>query len=134
MDTYETQAMDFAKKWGVHLRSRYIGFEKNEAWADGRDMDHWKCKLTTRGRSYTFDFWMGIGHKGKKPTLYDVLACITKYDPGDFQSFCDEFGYESSPPSDYPRVHKIWKGCVKEFNAVKRLFSQEAIEELYEIS
>ena len=37
-----------------------------------------------------------ISHKGyvEEPTAYDVLTCLTKFDPHAFESFCGDFGYD----------------------------------------
>ena len=62
-----------------------------------------------------------------------ILACLQKYEVGTFDDFCSEFGYNDRPLSEYPKVHKIWQAVESEFDNVKRLFSEEEIEELQEI-
>lgn len=131
MSEFTEQADAFAKKYGVRLTSRYIDFEMNESFSDKYPCHHWKCKLIRGHSSYTFDFWMGRGLTGK-PTMYDVLAALTRYDPGTFEDFCSEFGYNSMALSEYPKVKKVYDGCCKEYKAMKRLFS-DCMEELSEI-
>lgn len=133
MNEYDLQANTFAKKWGLTLSSRYVGCEKNKLWGSKGDMNRWKCTLRRGKVTYTFDFWMGLGLKGK-PTMYEVLAALTHYDVGSFEDFCSEFGYNRSPLSDYPRVKKIYDGACREFKSVQRLFPEdEAMQELCEI-
>lgn len=67
---------------------------------------------------------------GKTPTSYDVLACLTTYDPEDFESFCSNFGYDI----DSRRAEKTYNGVVDEYNNLKMLFSDKELEELQEIN
>lgn len=62
--------------------------------------------------------------KGEAPTLYDVLACIQKYEVGNFESFCDDFGYES----DSITAKKTYKSVSKEYDKICSLFSNEDLE------
>jgi hypothetical protein len=52
---------------------------------------------------------------------------MTKYDPGTFEDFCNEYGYNDKPLSEYPKVMKIYKNCIKEYEAMKRLFPEEGV-------
>lgn len=67
------------------------------------------------------------------PTAYSVLACLQKSDPGTFEWFCREFGYDSKPLMDYPKVRQIYESVLNEYQNVKMLFSDEEIEMLCEI-
>lgn len=66
---------------------------------------------------------------GKPPTEYDVLACLTKYDPGTFEDFCSEFGYET----DSIKATKIYQSVKSEALDVERMWSDLEIELLQEI-
>ncbi len=67
---------------------------------EASEKDEWKrssTKWLTRINGYEFEYYMGSGHKGKTPTLDDVLYSLL----GDFQAlemthkeFCNEFGYD----------------------------------------
>lgn len=65
-----------------------------------------------------------------KPTCYDVLACMTHYDPGSFQNFCDEFGYSN----DSIRALKTYLAVQDEWENLRRIFTSEQLEELAEIN
>lgn len=65
----------------------------------------------------------------KAPTAYDLLACITKNDPGTFEDFCSEFGYDE----DSRRAEKTYKAVVDEYKQVISLFNDEELEMLQEI-
>lgn len=63
------------------------------------------------------------------PTAYDVLACMTKYDPGTFEDFCAVFGYDE----DSRTAERIYFAVQKEYSQLSRLFTVEQMEELAEI-
>lgn len=66
----------------------------------------------------------------KHPTAYDILACLTKYDPGTFENFCGDFGYDTDSRS----AVKVYKAVRKEWNNVSKLFTESEIEQLQEIN
>jgi hypothetical protein len=95
-----------------------------------------KITLNKDGKQYTFNFGQSIAEGSSEPTLYNVLACLQKYDVGTFEDFCGEFGYELS---DYSLKHNnkikaTYKVVVKEFEAIERLFNSEELELLSIIS
>lgn len=61
----------------------------------------------------------------KPPTKYDVLACLTKGDPGSFEDFCDEFGSKAAK--------RVYEAVKKEWLNVCRIWNDSEIEELQEI-
>lgn len=63
------------------------------------------------------------------PKLYDILACLTKSNPGHFEEFCDEYGYSDDSIS----ARDTWQAVVKEWREVERLFG-DCLEELQEIN
>lgn len=65
-----------------------------------------------------------------KPTEYDVLACMTKYDPGTFEDFCSDFGYDE----DSRAAERIYFAVQKEYAQLSRLFAYEQMDELREIN
>lgn len=67
--------------------------------------------------------------KGKVPSAYDVISCLTYYDPGSFEDFCSEYGYET----DSITAKKIYKKVKKEWAGVQSLFSDDDINYLREI-
>jgi len=67
--------------------------------------------------------------KGLPPTAYDVLTCLTKYDPGTFEDFCSNYGYDT----DSRKAEKIYKEVCDEWLNVAKLFTDAEIEQLQEI-
>ena len=68
-------------------------------------------------------------HYPESPDAYDILACITKYNPGSFENFCDEYGYDT----DSRTAEKIYNDVLNEWNSINRLFNDDEIEMLSEI-
>lgn len=66
----------------------------------------------------------------KKPTPYDVLACLTHYDPDTFRNFCADFGYDE----DSRKAEKIYLAVQDEWENVRKLFNDEQLEQLAEIN
>jgi len=105
---------------------------KNAPWDDGTAYrPHWKVQLKNDGKSYTFDFFDSI-HNGKTrpsptPTAYDILACLTWYEVGTFENFCNEFGYQKG------QARSTWKAVVREYENLCRLFTEEQRELLSNI-
>lgn len=70
-----------------------------------------------------------IIHYPVAPDAYSVLATITKNDPGTFEDFCSEFGYDE----DSKKAEKIYKSVVDEYKNVCSLFTDSEIEILQDI-
>ena len=131
---YQENTNNFATKHGIKLKvlsSRYGMHFVN----DTQSRHIFKLKLSRGKKSYTFEFGQSIAAGSEKPSIYDVLACLQKYDVGSFENFCSEFGYYSYNDGsiDYKNSGKIYNAVCKEFEAVERLFS-DILEELQEIN
>lgn len=123
----QQEANDLAKKHGIKLT--IISHEWKKHFADDKqERDVYKCRLSRKGKQYTFEFGQSIANAGQEPTLYDVLSCLQKYEVGDFENFCADFGYHP----DSRKAEKTYHAVVKEWKAVERLFS-DILEELQEI-
>jgi hypothetical protein len=129
---YLKQANDFAAKYGVKLEvvNEYYGFHFHD---DKQKRQVFEMELSRNGKSYTFAFGQSIANAGEVPTMYDILACLTKYEVGSFDDFCADYGYNDLPPSEYDRINALYEAVREEFEAVQRLFG-DVIEELQEIS
>jgi hypothetical protein len=93
---YEKQAEDFMTKTGTTLKVKFQKYDKHFADDKGK-RDIYRITLKRAGQSYTFSFGQSIVNTGKgiQPTAYDVLTCLTKYDPESFDNFCAEYGYDN---------------------------------------
>lgn len=68
--------------------------------------------------------------KGTEPRNYDILACLTKYDPGTFENFCSEFGYDE----DSRMAEKTYKAICEEYKNLCALFNEDEMDLLREIN
>lgn len=133
MTNYNKLAADFAKKHNVKLIIGTPDYGKH--FANDRDERYiFPCKLVRNGKSYSFKFGQSIHDGDKEPEMYDVLACLTKYDVGSFDDFCSEFGYfPINSSEEFKNAQKTYKAFCREFAGVQRLFS-DIMDELQEIS
>lgn len=131
-------AEDFLKKCGITFKAIRKG-SPCPIWCEDDKHKHGNCYSIILKRTvaedldarWSFNFWNSFNdsQEGKAPTAYDVLACITKDDPGTFENFCDEFGYD--PESKQSK--KTYKAVEKEWQKVQTFFNQEELEELRDI-
>lgn len=128
-DEYTRQASKFLNDTKVNM---IVAFVKNGKHFVG-DTDYrdiYQITLKRNGERFSFRFGQSINDSGKyKPSSYDVLTCLQKYDVGSLEDFCSEFGYESW-------VHEsgvIYRAVCKEYEGVCRIWTDEEIEQLQEI-
>lgn len=126
INDYEKQALYFAKKYGVKLE--ILGGEYKTMWNERQNRYVFKCELSRNSKSYNFEFGQSIANGSNEPTMYDILSCLTKYDPEPFDDFCTEFGYDINSRDS----RKTYKAVYKEYEAVERLFG-DIMDELQEI-
>lgn len=69
-------------------------------------------------------------NKVSAPTAYAMLACLTKYDPGTFEDFCSEYGYDT----DSRKAEKTYFAVQEEWKKVRSFFTSEELESLREIN
>ena len=68
-----------------------------------------------------------------KPTEYDILSCLEKYDVGSMEDFISEFGYEVKCVEDMTNIITTYNNVVKEYQDVCRCFTQEQIARMRDI-
>lgn len=71
----------------------------------------------------------GVNKDFKVPSAYDVLASITKYDPGTFENFCGDFGYDT----DSRKAEVTYKQVIAEYTHLCTLYSDAELELMLEI-
>lgn len=101
---------------------------------DGKHMhgDRHLITFYRRGRYLKLHFWNSFHDMQLSiyPTAYDVLTCITKNDPGSFENFCGDFGYDT----DSRMAYATYKAVVKEYAKVSKFFTPAELEKLQEVS
>lgn len=127
MSEYDKQAEEFAKKVG--LKMKVLGYEwEIPGWDQRHEHAKFKVRFSRNGKQWTLDFYQSLSEGANEPTIYDVLACVQKCDPGNFEQFCWEYGYNS----DSRRAERIYEAVVDEYENVVRLFG-DVMDELCEI-
>jgi hypothetical protein len=131
---YNKTAEDFLKNHTIRLERKFCVPQNCPIWCDKKKHDHGTNYLFTFIRSekrIDILFWgsMNDREKGVSPVAYDLLACITKYDPDTFENFCREFGYDT----DSRKAEKTYEAVKEEYAKVSFFFTAEEIEELQEI-
>lgn len=151
---YTKQANDFMEKTGTTMETKLLGnmpyFEDDK---ENRDVYQITLRRPVHGKTrvWSFRFGQSIANSGDKvkrnpygktmydhelisrkriiPTAYDILAGITKNDPGTFDDFCGYFGYDT----DSRKAEKIYFDVQKEWKEVSNIFG-DVMYELQEIA
>lgn len=108
---------------------------RNPDWEDGYLHNTYDVSIR-KGRNWMrVKFWDSAYNTdaGEKPSEYDILACLAKYDVGTLEDFVDEYGYDINSVQDFRRCERMHKAVVKEYRGLCRIFTEEELEELREI-
>jgi len=124
---YQQQANEFATATGTKLKINSSKYGNHFA-GDEQKRFIFNCTLTRNGKKFTLDFGQSIAAEDTPPTMYDILSCLTKYNPETFEDFCGEYGYNT----DSINALNTYKAVKREFNGVNRLFN-DVLEQLQEI-
>ena len=138
MSEYEIQANEFLKKAETKMTISRTGEIHGFPFDPHDTLWHYKYQitLTRHHKQYRFTFYDSHHNwlNNKRPSRYDVLACVEKYDPDTFDSFVSEYGYKIEGNGDYKRVRKVYEACSKQYQRLLDLFGVELMEELREIN
>ena len=145
MNESEKQALDFCEKYGVEINLTYLGKQIREGvFGDDIARDTYSVDVIRNGNRFSLIFSDSIFNTQKNeerrrgrrniqtPTAYDILAALTKYDPGDFDDFLSDFGYQITSHQEYLRLHSLYYAVKDEYTSVYKMFS-DCMDELYEI-
>jgi len=134
MNNYDKQAANFLRSTGTRLtieflrKGRYFDTDKEE-----RNIYQFTLTNSAGGYSSTFGSSINATAKGTKPRAYDILACLDANDPGTFDEFCREFGYDDQPLSTYPTVMKTYEAVKAQAEALRVMFTDEQLAALADI-
>jgi hypothetical protein len=141
-EPYNSQALDWLKatKSGLH-----ITFKKHDYYSPGEKdkRDLYSVTLRHGRRRYTCTFGQSLNNSGQflphtrkrnphwmQPDAYSILACLEKYDPGTFENFCSECGYDT----DSKKAETTYKAVLKQWTAVSRLYAETELDSLRNIN
>lgn len=142
---YNDQSRDFLATTGANIvfreleaseRKKEVERMEERGWNNARYESgiFYRVRITRGGRSMSFVFHDSIHNAttGARPTDYDVLACLTKNDPYDFDTFISDYGIEIDSYSGFKKARALYNAVKREYNGVMRLFS-DVIDALQEI-
>ncbi len=114
---HNTEARALFKRYGS--RAPIVG-----GWSSSRELKEARdYKVILLNKSYL------------PPNAYDVLACLEKYQPEPlFKEWAREVGYDDAPMLDYPKIQAIHQACLSQYAGIRRLFTDEQMEQLQEIN
>lgn len=139
MTEYEVQANEFLKKAETKMSISRSGEVKGFPF-DGHDtLWHYRYLITLarHKKQYRFTFYDSHNNwlNSRRPSRYDVLACLEKYEvPYRLDDFALEYGYEIDEPQDYKRVKRIHQACKEQYERLLDLFGEELMDDLREIN
>lgn len=129
MNDYEERAEALLERLNTSLTVRFV--EHGRHFYDDTDTrDIYECTLTRGNRTYTFRFGQSIANRGVEPTAYDIIACLTKHDPGTFEEYCSDFGCDL----DSYTARAVHQDLRAEYIGMTRLFSDDELALLAEIA
>ena len=138
MEKYEQMAEDFCNKYGVTID--FKRGKRTDSLMSSGGLDYY-ITITRDKKRWHFWFTDSVYNKEHniEPTKYDILACLQKYEVGDFNNFCSEFGYEEYTENNYGRLKvnseakRTYNAVKKEYENVQRIFG-DCMDELVEIN
>lgn len=134
MTNYEQQAVEFLKKADAKIKIEFVGFAINRQWNEKEKRPLYNVTISTPKGEMNFDFWDSIHNTEEKKAAnlneYDILACLTKYDPGTFEDFCFDYGYDTDSRS----AEKLYFSVCNEYHNLCRIFTADQMDELSEIN
>lgn len=128
-DIYNVQSRNFLESTGTDIKIEYFDYNYHfEGDKDKRDI--YSVVLKRGNREYAFKFGQSLANTHKKePSEYDILTCLTTYDPGTFEEFCWDYGYSD----DSIKALNIYNKVVDEFKSLCNLYSDAELSMLGEI-
>jgi hypothetical protein len=127
---YEKQAQEFLTKYNLTLKAAFKG-DKRPPWDDNKHIhgDRYRVTIKRQDRkSISFDFWNSFNdsQNSKRPTSYDVLACISSdaYMPTTPDEVVEELG--DMKPSQAIATAKLAK-------KLQSFFTESELTDLAEI-
>jgi len=131
---YQQKAIDFLDKHKIEFSTAFAGYRKHFV-DDKEKRNTYECTFKKREypiKTMSVMFGQSIVNTEKKkaPTAYDVITCLVKNNPGSFEDFCSEFGYDT----DSRKAEKTYHAAYEEWMDVKSFFNRTEIEEMQEIN
>lgn len=145
MNEYEKQAEEFLKRNKLQMtitkvpytppmwESKECAGQRNKYCISIHRKLIEECQGSKPAKRLVFDFWGSINDasKGKHPSPYTVLACISGdvHCPDTFKEFCSDYGYDE----DSRKAKKTFKLARTFAKKLRKFFNEQELGELQEI-
>lgn len=130
MSHYETSARAFLTMTGATFCAKFLGlFDSASEWDEitprvRGEIPVWRVEISTPDGSFRVRFRGSIydGSKGRDACgVYDVLAALTKADPGSPGEFAADYGYfPIHSLEEFKRLTRTFYACLHEWQQVRR--------------
>lgn len=128
---YKQQVQQFLTKTGATIDIKFI--KKDYYFHNDKEKRNiYQFTILKGGRKYIGRFGDSIKNteEGGEPNEYDILACLTKYEPEDnLNDFMVGYGY-----TDEKVANKIYNAVKKEYQGIISIFTEKEMEMLRDIS
>ena len=128
---YDLQAEEFLAKTGTTFDFQYLGKAIPE-WDKINLHDKYQIKLSNKKSTEYFEFYDSLNNSKnikKSVRAYDFLSVFYPDDSTNFEDFCEIYGYSTDSISAF----KTYLAVIDESKKLRRLFTENEIEELCEI-
>ncbi len=133
---YNRQAIDFLVNTETTCEITFLGLSMPD-WGKQK-VNHYEVTLKNKRGEFTFNFWDSINNteKGKKLgyDFYSVLACLSLNHHEDFDDFLSEFDFKITSESEYLKYKLTHLEIIRQDKALKKLFPESELEQLFEIN
>lgn len=137
MNQYDKKAMQFCRETGTRVECRLVGTLSIDPRGDEPAGVHnvYAVSIERNGKLYCKWFHDSItNYKAcRRPSVYSILACVWREDPGQFWDFVREFGWKTSSEEAYRKAMEAYLSCAREYAAVKELFG-DVLDQLREFN
>jgi hypothetical protein len=134
MDKYDKQAADWLRATGSTLTVTFLRTGKYfPSDTVERDIYQFTLANTNGGYSATFGQSVNATMNATTPRRYDILSCLDANDPGTFEEFCAEYGYNDQPLSTYPEAKRTYDTVKAQVDGLRAMYTDEELDQLAEI-
>jgi hypothetical protein len=126
---------DFAEAKGITISCRRLAGGRPDGLMP-KGMDHWECTLrTSAGGSMELYFSKGYGHRGKRPSVAEVLGSLQADSAGyentdDLRDWCSEYGFDTDTREDEAECRRIYSAVARQATELAELLGGDDYEEL----
>lgn len=123
MNEYTKQAEDFCQSTGTRISLKFLEYNSMPWDLNGERRNIYRIRLQVGRKSHTMTFGQSIvaSNRNEDPSAYDVLSCLCKADPGTFEDFCADMGFDT----DSIRARDSYRAVQKEWKALERLYTED---------